>query len=352
MFDAGELAVVSDVGPLIEPVTRNQIENETAVLPARLFSHNDQQSTWMTFLPEGARSGWGGKFAEAATASLDDDAKYFSAISTGTNDPFLSSESIQPFRIAGTKAPTLNIVRQGNYIGTSSNDRLTKDRLQQLLLKADYGFDNYYLQDLAQFSATSTDRVDRLSQAFESLVPLSVQFTDDRFSRQLESIANMISIQSELGAARQIFYVTIGGYDTHRNQAPDMLRLNARLADGLATFRQALIEIGRWTDTTIFTASDFGRTYIANSSGTDHGWGNSQIVLGGAVNGRRYFGSIPEFDPNGPGFTTDRARLIPSISVEQYAEPLGRWFGLTAGEVNDALPNLRNFDSGTLPLFV
>ena len=96
---------------------------------------------------------------------------------------------------------------------------------------------------------------------------------------------------------------------------------------------------------------NFGRTYIGNGSGTDHGWGSQHIVMGGSVNGRRYYGPIPEIDMEGPSFTRQRGRLIPSISVEQYAEPLGRWFGLNDSEINTALPNLRNFNSGNVPLF-
>ena len=352
MFDAGELAIVSGVGPLIEPVTRAQIENDTAVLPARLFSHNDQQSTWMTFRPEGARFGWGGRFADAAAASMDDNARAFSAIATGSNDPFLSGDTVQPFRISGSRAPTLDVIRQNKFIGNSSNDRAAKDRLRQLLRRGDYGFDNYYLQDLAQFSSSSAEVVDRLEQGLESVTPLITEFPEGNFASQLESIANLISVRDVLGASRQIFYVTIGGFDTHRNQAGDIPGLQARFAQGIAAFRAALLEIGQWSNTTIFTASDFGRTYIGNSSGTDHGWGNQHLVMGGAVNGRRYYGSIPEIDMEGPSFTGRRGRLIPSVSVEQYAEPLGRWFGLNDSEINEALPNLRNFNSGNVPLFV
>lgn len=351
MFDSGELAVVSGVGPLIEHVTRDQFENDTATLPARLFSHNDQQSTWMTFEPEGGRFGWGGRFADAAAASLDENARAFSVISTGSNDPFLSGDTVQPFRITGSEAPTLDVIRQSRFIGNSSNDRAAKERLRQLLRRSDYGFENYFLRDLVQFSASSADIVERLDQGLESVVPFATGFPENSFASQLESIANLISIRSVLGVSRQIFYVTIGNYDTHRNQAIDLPVRQAIVSEALAAFRSALLEIGQWSNTTVFTASDFGRTYIGNGSGTDHGWGSQHIVMGGSVNGRRYYGPIPEIDMEGPSFTRQRGRLIPSISVEQYAEPLGRWFGLNDSEINTALPNLRNFNSGNVPLF-
>lgn len=351
MFDAGELAVVSGVGPLIEPVTRAQVENETAALPARLFSHNDQQSTWMTFQPEGARFGWGGRYADAATASLDAGPKAFSAIATGSNDPFLSGDTVQPFRISGANAPTLNVIRNGGYIGNTSGSRAAKDRLGQLLLRSDYGFDNYYLQDLSQFGSKSVEIINQLEQGLESAPNLITQFPQDNFGKQLQSIANLISIRSVLGVSRQVFYVTIGGYDTHRNQAGSLPGLQARVSQGIAAFRASLLELGQWTNTTIFTATEFGRTYIGNGGGTDHGWGNQHLVMGGAVNGKRYYGSIPEIDQNGPEFTTNRGRLIPSLSVEQYAEPFGRWFGLNDSEINEALPNLSNFNSNAVPLF-
>ncbi len=351
MFDAGELAVVNGVGPLIEPVTRSEIRGNTAVLPARLFSHNDQQSTWLTFSPEGARFGWGGRFADAASASLDEKARAFSVITAGSNDPFLSGDTVQPFKISGSRAPSLNVVRQSKYMGGSSSDRAAKRRLEQWLGRSDYGFENYYLQDLSNFSASSVDVVRRLEQGMESATPLATQFPSGKFGSQLESIASLISIRGALGVSRQIFYVSVGGYDTHRGQAGSIAGLQSSFSQGMAAFRSAMIELGQWSNTTVFTASDFGRTYIGNGSGTDHGWGSAHVVMGGAVNGKRFYGSLAEIDPDGPDFTSKKGRLIPQVSVEQYAEPLGRWFGLNDSEINTALPNLRNFNSGTIPLF-
>lgn len=344
-FADGDLAVIGNVGPLIEPVTRDQMDNDTAVLPARLFSHNDQQSTWMTFASEGARLGWGGRFADASSAGQSGAAVAFAAVSAGSNDPFLSGESVQPIQVSSSGAPQLNVMSRFKYLGNSANDQATDARLQQMLLRSDYGFDNYFLQDLAAMTAQSTARIETLSDALDSAIPMATTFPGDSLGKQLKAVADMINVQEVLGAPRQVFYVTIGGYDSHRDQAATLPGKHAVVAAALSAFREAMIEIGKWDDTLLVTASDFGRTYIDNGSGTDHGWGSYHVAMGGNVIGRNFYGGFPEIDVESQRFTPTRGRLIPDLSVEQYAAPMGRWFGLTNDELNVALPGLGAFDA-------
>jgi len=110
-------------------------------------------------------------------------------------------------------------------------------------------------------------------------------------------------------------------------------------------------EMGTTDEVTTFTASDFGRTLLSNGDGTDHGWGNHHFVIGGAVNGKRILGDIPEYDTNSEAYTKDRNRMIPTISVDQYAGTLGRWFGVDDGDLTQMLPNIDNFSSRYLDLF-
>jgi len=100
-------------------------------------------------------------------------------------------------------------------------------------------------------------------------------------------------------------------------------------------------------DVVVATASDFGRTLSVNGDGTDHGWGGHHFVVGGAVNGGTIYGDIPDPIYNHPQ-DSGRGRLIPTISVDQYAAELGRWFGLTESELDIALPNRLNFSNAPL----
>ncbi|MGB3456585.1 MAG: DUF1501 domain-containing protein, partial [Litorimonas sp.] len=156
------------------------------------------------------------------------------------------------------------------------------------------------------------------------------------------------SLRGTIGNSRQLFYADTGGFDTHNNQPGVMSRLLGDIAQSVAAFRDALISLGAWNDVTVFTMSDFGRTLTDNGDGTDHGWGSHQFVFGGAVRGGRVYGELPELDPASERFTRSRARLIPSVSVDQYAATLGRWFGLDRTELGRVLPNLDRFDTTDL----
>ena len=155
-----------------------------------------------------------------------------------------------------------------------------------------------------------------------------------------------------MGMKRQIFFVYADGFDSHSNQAADLPKRQASVANAISSFYAALKEMGVENSVTTFTASDFGRTLAINGDGTDHGWGGHHFVVGGAVRGRQIVGDVPppEF---GHEFDAGRGRLIPQISVDQYAGSLGKWFGLTDNELTEAMPGLDNFDRSTLAsLFV
>ncbi|MEL7453274.1 MAG: DUF1501 domain-containing protein, partial [Pseudomonadota bacterium] len=164
----------------------------------------------------------------------------------------------------------------------------------------------------------------------------------------LQTIAETIDVRNELQVSRQVFFAAIGGFDTHSNQANRLPQLQAQISDALAAFRQAMIERGVWDQVTLFTASDFGRTTIDNGDGTDHGWGGHHFVMGGSVQGQRIYGDLPAPNLDLPQYTNSRGRLIPSVSVEQYAATLGRWFGLAEDELVSALPNLSQFAASDL----
>jgi uncharacterized protein (DUF1501 family) len=186
------------------------------------------------------------------------------------------------------------------------------------------------------------------SERTASAMPLMTVFPDTKIGRQLGGIAQTMSLRTELGVSRQVFYAAAGGYDTHDSQARDIPHNHAELDDAVAAFHAAMIELGLWNDVLIFTMSDFGRSMVENGDGCDHGWGGHHFVMGGAVRGQQIYGDIPEVDVSHPQYTGTRARLIPTTSVEQHAAALGSWFGLDTGELDNIFPNLNRFDRAAL----
>ena len=344
LFDDGRAAIVANVGPLLEPVTAQAFRDGSARVPSRLFSHNDQQSTWQASAPEGAQLGWGGLFADAAIASGAE--ARFSALSMAGVGPFLTGNVASPYQVSLSGSAGITALQNDNAAFAdflaSAEDRFRAE-----------GFDGTHIleRDMANLFRTGIDTNSVFDAARGGAVPLATAFPESPLGSQLRAVAETISIRGALNASRQIFFVGTGGFDTHSNQAFDLPGLMTQIDGALAAFDAAMTELGVSQDVTAFTASDFGRTLAVNGDGTDHGWGGHHIVVGGAVRGRNIFGDVPEARL-GNAADGGGGRLVPSLSVEQLADPLGRWWGLSEAEVATALPNLRNFDPAGLDLFV
>ncbi|HJX26905.1 MAG TPA: DUF1501 domain-containing protein, partial [Thermoanaerobaculia bacterium] len=199
--------------------------------------------------------------------------------------------------------------------------------------------------------AMEQDRL--LSGALETAPPLATPFPDTDLARQLKMVARLISIREALGLRRQVYFCAAGGYDLHGGQVGDTSEVGAHaellteLDGALASFYAATVELGVASSVTSFTASDFGRTYISNGEGSDHGWGAHHMVVGGAVNGNRLYGPVPVLAVDGPDDSGD-GRWIPTISVDEYSATLARWFGVPSSELSTVLPNLGRFDNPDL----
>lgn len=347
MFEVGDLAVIGNVGPLIEPTTRAQMDNNSAILPARLFSHNDQQSTWMSFGVEGVNRGWGGRFMDRVVAASPTQNRAFSAIATSSNDVFLAGETVNQFKV-GSAIVEPDIYTQRNLLGTEDGDDEARSKIRAFLAKNDFQSRSIFEQDVTASTAKAVQNTEQFAAAQANATPFTTSFPNGSLGGQLESVAETIKIQQFLNVSRQMFYVSTGGYDTHNNQANNLGGRHAELAGAISAFRDAMIEIGEWNNVVVFTASDFGRTMIDNGNGTDHGWGGHQFVAGGAVQGKRLYGEIPTADVDSSAYTESRGRLIPTTSVEQYAATMGSWFGLNGSELATSLPNLSNFNTADL----
>jgi len=350
LFEAGDAAIIGNVGPLIEPTTRTTLDNFSARIPDRLFSHNDQQSTWMSFGPEGTQNGWGGRFIEAALKADAVSNPTFSAISTSGNDIFLSSEIVRQFS-APSNPETADILRQEWRLGSGRNSDAARAVIRDHLASVGVSSQNLYAQDLIGANGRAIDNIETYKAAIEAGIAVSTAFPDNKLGGQLKTIANTIAVRQALNVRRQIFFISFGNFDTHDNQRNSMLNLQTQISTSIVAFQAAMVELGLSDNVTLFTGSDFGRTAIDNGDGTDHGWGGHHFVVGGAVQGKKIYGKLPEYDLGAETYTESRGRLIPSVSVEQYAATLGGWFGLNQSELDDALPNLSNFSQKDLGIF-
>jgi len=176
------------------------------------------------------------------------------------------------------------------------------------------------------------------------LDPQTKMLTDNQLAVSLQTVARINSGSSSLGVTRQIFYVQLGSFDTHTNQAIQHAQLLTQLGQALEYFDGLMVSAGMGNQVTTFTASDFGRTLTSNSSGTDHGWGSHHLVVGGAVQGQNMYGQYPVIGSNQAN-DVGAGRLIPTTSVDQYAGTLAQWFGLSDGQVRQVFPNFGNFGS-------
>lgn len=349
LFAQGRLALVSNVGPLVAPVTRAEYLAGTAALPPQLFSHSDQTVHWQTGIPDQpARTGWGGRTADLLR-SLNDGSQVSMSMSLAGNNTFQIGSAVTQYQVS----PDGSIGLGWYYDGDEWNHP-PSIAIRRLMARS-YGnlFEKGY-RDVFQ-RALDQDRL--LSGALGGAPVLQTAFPDTYLGRQMQMIARLISVRETLGLRRQVFFCAADGYDTHGGQIGAEAEVGAHadllaeLNGALSAFYAATVELGVAADVTTFTASDFGRTYVSNGEGSDHGWGAHHLVVGGAVAGGRIYGQVPTLAVDGPDDAGD-GRWIPTISVDEYSATLARWFGVAASDLPLVLPNLGRFASPDLGFMV
>lgn len=359
------MAIVSNVGPLVEPLTKAEYLQQLKRQPAKLFSHNDQQSTWQALGPEGASLGWGGRLADAVAAGNGN--SLFTGISAAGNAVWVSGQNVRQYQLQSSGVVRMGVVTNefgvdhiyGSDKVAAAMQRIVTTNRSAHKFEAD-------LTTVAQRSRAAQLAMGSALPGAETLPygpSSSLQYTKadgnramNPLAQQLQVVARSIGARQALGMKRQVFFVSLGGFDTHDDQVGRHADLMARLDHGMVYFDKVLAALGLSDSVTTFTASDFGRTFTSNGDGTDHGWGSHHFVMGGAVNGGTVVGDVPTYankNANNNYFDGSPDQLIngallPKISVEQYGSALGRWFGAGAA-LSTVFPNLGNF-AGTLPL--
>jgi len=365
LFAARRLAIVPNVGPLVRPTSKAQYRDHNFPKPAKLFSHNDQQSTWQAYAPEGATTGWGGRMGDLLAAN--NGKAVFTSISASGNAVWLAGETVLQYQVS-----TRGAIRIGGSGTTLFGSQLAFEKMQAIMRRA--RSTHLLEQDHAAVVARSIDAEASLSAALppanaaphgtpglaggaaDPLLqydnPLTGGKSSNPLAQQLQIVARTIGARAALGARRQVFFVSMGGFDSHDGQNRGHADNMARLSHALQYFDATLTAMGVGNDVTTFTASDFGRTFTSNGDGTDHGWGGHHFVMGGAVRGGDLYGNFPAYgDRDGRGeFSSPNqianGAMLPEVSVDQYAATMGRWFGISDAQLLDLFPNLANFDAG------
>lgn len=335
LYASGRLAVVSNVGVLYQPTTREQYRDRTQPIPSNLFSHSDQQLQWQTsHFDSFQNSGWAGRAADTI-ASMNAPSAFPTAVSLSGNRVMLAGADTQPATIQ--PGGGMRLTGNGNATFRAAREQVLLETIQM-----DSG-----LAMLQHASGTLVDGLEigkLINDALASAPTLQTTFPTTGLGRQLQEVARLVATRAKLGMRRQIFFTSIGGFDTHANQLTTHTNLLKQLSDAMSAPYQATEELGVADAVVTFTESEFGRTMQPSSSaGTDHAWGSPHLVLGGPVSGGDAYGRYPNLTLGGPDDAGSRGSYLPSVALDQYGATLATWFGVPSTSLDTVFPNLHRF---------
>jgi uncharacterized protein (DUF1501 family) len=352
LFNNGKLAIVANVGTLVGPITLQQYQQGTAAKPPQLFSHNDQQVQWMTSIPDQPPlTGWGGRCADllmSAAYNANPNTDVSMSITVGGTNTFEVGSDVNQYSVSSNGTVT----QFATGAGGASRLQVMRD-----LFNDAAGAINLFQAEFGKVSKIADDNAQAMGKVFNNALnpPLTTVFPNSSLGNQLRTIARIIkakfaapgNIPEFAGFNRQIFFASVGGYDTHGDQLVSHANLLNELSEGVNAFYNALTELGLADKVTTFTASDFGRTFSTNGGGSDHAWGSHQIVMGDAVTpgaggGGNMYGTMPAI-ALGNSQDVGQGRWIPTTAVDQYSATLAKWFGVSDGDMNTIFPNLPRF---------
>ncbi|MBX3300185.1 MAG: DUF1501 domain-containing protein [Acidobacteria bacterium] len=358
LWAQGKLGIVTNVGTLVRPLTKAQYQSSSFQKPYQLYSHSDQVTQSQTAnSATQAFTGWGGRIADRLASVENPSGLIPMVTSIAGAQLFTSGQVTLPLAIADSNTTPANVLNPLGFTNTGGSARLT-------------AFNNIRTYDLSNnYIAAASHVTDLAMQANTSLQTwqeVTATFPNTSIGRQLKQVARLIKKRTDLSVNRQVFYVQIGGFDTHTTQLTTQTTLFSQFSQAMRSFYDEMVVQGVSNDVTLFTLSDFNRTMnpagTGATVGSDHAWGNHMFVMGGAVNGGNLYGSLR---PDGSGNyyptllmgnttgalddadnnSSGRGRWIPTTSVDQYCAVLARWFGLPQDQqtLSAVFPNLGNF---------
>ena len=356
LFNQGKLAVLCNNGPLVEPINRTTYQNGTGKKPLQLFSHSDQVGLFQTAIANNvSQTGWGGRLADKTTG-LNGGATFPSNVSIAGINLLLTGADTRQLAVADSGTPLANVLVLNDAPGATNAEKASRLASFNELRTLDNQFKLVKAASDTRSSSMQTDA------ALSSVNPtLTTVFPTTSLGRQLKQVALLIKACTDPAAGinmkRQIFFTQIGGFDTHSAEIGGQINLLTQVSQAIGAFYAATVELGIQNNVTTFTMSDFGRTLQpagtgVNFVGTDHAWGNHQLIVGGSVLGHTLYGAYPILRLGGPddtdGGSNPRGRWIPTTSVEQYAATLATWYGLSTADLTTVFPLIDRFPTANL----
>ena len=337
LYGQGKAAMIFNVGTLVRPTTKTQYQNGSVPLPRNLYSHSDQQQQWQTSNPTVAGgTGWGGRVNDVVAPSTP----FAPGVSVAGNSALLS----------GAQAGSVTISPGSNFgldaFGSQAGMDARFAALQNVLT-----FDSgvQLVGSAEGVLANALKSAQEINNALKSGTPLTTVFPNTGIGQQLAQVAKIIQVRSALGMDRQIFFASMGGFDTHSDLIADQDPLMQQLDGAVGSFQAALGELGVEPNVVTFTESEFGRTgNPSGTNGSDHAWGSHHFVVGGPVKGGDAYGTFPTLQLSGPDDVSNRGVWLPSSSLDQYAATMASWFGVPDTALGTVFPNLVNFTTPKL----
>ena len=333
------VAIVANTGMLVSPLTRDQYSKGLAATPKNLYSHSDQTLEWQSANPlSSGATGWGGRAIDVLGAASD--GAFPPAVSVAGNSLLLTGSRTIPANLSPGNDFGLE------SIGGGRGDTARLDSLQEILTM-DTGAK--LVTAAGSILQKGFDNAKQVRAALAGAKPIQTVFPNSSLGSQMKQIAQIIAIRSQIGATRQVFFSSQGGYDHHTGLLAGQESRFAELGPALVAFYRATEELGVATQVTSFTASEFGRTFNPSSTdGSDHAWGSHHFVVGGGVVGGNMYGRFPALELQGPDDAGDRGTWIPSTSLDQYGATMASWFGVGSADLSTVFPNLGNFSTKSL----
>lgn len=357
LFNNGDLAVISNAGPLIQPLTKDDYltavaNNDTGTIPQSLFAHDAQQKLWQTGsgkINANLSFGWGGSIAEQL-AQYNSNTAITPGFSIAGSNTWLTNQNALYSQLSATTAlQRMYGYEAGQATWIPSFSRISRAEKMNTILSLSQSSDNPLEQSAAHSISRAINTTAMLELAVSQHPVNQMQYdANNGLAKQLHMVARLIEAREQLGMQRQVFFVHMGGWDTHGNQNGRFPALLTELNEAISSFQSAINSMQLSETVTSFTSSDFGRTLTNNGDGTDHGWGSHQFVFGGAVQGGAIYGQVPSYlpgssdDSSEPG-SNPAGRIIPTTSVVQYGATLAKWMGLSDSNQLTVFPDLGNF---------
>ncbi len=366
LFESEKLAFIQNVGTLAYPIAnRAEYLSGNVPLPPQVFSHSDQQTQWQSSVPDKPfTSGWGGRVADLVDAGYNGSGNVSMNISLAGINSYQVGQNVIQYVVNRNEGATslwgygtsadryaYALNEDGSYKNNWDGQRLR--RFEEIM-----NFSHANLQEEAYTTVVRRAREyegvigGAITDSGTAGVDFDVMFEQAQtpLGDQLKMIAKLIAGRGTTGNNRQIFFASAGGYDTHASQLPSHANLMTELSGGLLAFQNTLDALGVSDNVVTFENSDFTRTFTPNgsnaaSSGSDHGWGGHQFIMGGPVKGKKLYGKFPNLTPGGvddAGGT--RGRWIPSTAVDQYSSVIANWFGVDSNSMETIFPNLGRFE--------